>query len=71
MKPPRNMTLNQATALAERAATATRRAEFAAEARPTPVNLARLKRAQATERAAWARAQAVSDRDELLSPADS
>jgi len=63
MKPPRNMTLQQALALAERAASHTRRCEMDAESKPSLTNLARLKRAEEAEAKAWRRAAALEDSD--------
>ena len=48
----RSMTSAQAFALAERAASHTRRCEMDAELKPSAANLARLSRAEASERAA-------------------
>ena len=64
MKPPRNMTAQQALALAERAASHTRRCEMDAEVKPSLANLSRLKKAEEAERLAWRRAQAVQERED-------
>ena len=61
MKPPPNMTLQQALALAERAASHTRRCEMDAAFKPSLSNLARIKRANEAEEKAWRRAEALDD----------
>jgi len=58
------MTFQQALALAERAASHTRRCETDAELKPSLSNLARLKKAEEAERAAWRRARAVQERED-------
>jgi hypothetical protein len=60
MKPP-NMTLQQALAIAERAASHTRRCEMDAELKPSLSNLSRIKRANEAEEKAWQRAEALED----------
>lgn len=58
------MTSQQALALAERAASHTRRCEMDAELKPSLSNLTRLKKAEEAERAAWRRAQAIQERED-------
>jgi hypothetical protein len=58
------MTAQQAIALAERAASHTRRCEMDAESKPSLANLARLKKAEEAERSAWRRAQSIRERED-------